>query len=443
MRIKWEKYNWIIIKNQWSDYNAIYLLILERAKLFNDKVLLDNLTLQKLKWQIDNLHKKWILSRVEREKKREENIEKKKNLMNEILLDFEKENIKKQKQNLYLKKNFREELSISSVRNSIIESLDQKIKDKNHIGLDSSLYKLYLNNKKVEKTKIIEHIITDIHLNEAIIRKNNVNNWSTEIGLLDFEKTINHLISKQNWEYKQINLLLLWDLIWTTIHDWLELDIEPIRAASFLASALAQAYNELKKYYIDVKIIIVPWNHSETRKHWNKTDEFNENYDFIVWEKLKEFLILNWNEKDVLWTTRDLPIVAQKIGKYNHAYIHWDRYWTNLKNILSILEKYYNMYYIDYLHEWHFHTLKIRNEDDFVKSTYPCFCQPSSYGFNRIWVVSREDQVWNIYNENWEMIKTYSLNIDNKIEKKKFNLKFNLDYDLSEIFKETFNILKK
>jgi len=438
-RLNWKPYNSIILKHQWHKIDSIYVLLLTEAKKRKDKHFEKNLTIQKVRWQIDNFYKTWKLNIKTKKEKKMEN----KNNINWLLLEFEIENIKKQKQNLYLKKNFREEWTISTVRDSIITSLDKKIENKSNLKIKNH-QDLYTSKKEIKKPwLVLEHILTDIHLNEIVTRKKDFNNWSTEIGLQDIEKVINLIIDKQKWQYEAVSLLLLWDLVWTTIHEWLELDVEPIRASSYLASAISQSYFELKKHFKTVTITLVPWNHSETRKFWSKTDIFNENYDFIVWEKIKEFLSIFWEEENVFSPTRDLPIVVRTIWTEKHWYVHWDRFWNRLKSLLPMMEKYYKTHYLDYLHEWHFHTEKIRFEEDSLKFTYPCLCQPSTYGFNRIWVVTRERQLWNIYTVSWKLLETYSIDLEKDIPKSKFKVIFDIDSDLAEIFKTTITKIKE
>jgi len=436
--LNWKNYETIILKYKDTVKNSIlFLKLIEEAKKSKDFQFVKNLTIEKLNWKIWNM---------KRDKKTKEKFHKKiennsnKSNINSTLFELEINNIKKQKQNLYLKKNFREEGTISTIRDSIIESLNDKINNKTFVKVPN-----YKNVYKKEKffDLTLEHVLTDIHLNEVIIRKNNMNDWGTTIWLNDICKVINKVIEKQNWQYKTVSLLLLGDLVWTTIHEWLELDIEPIRAASFMASIFAQAYFELKKHFEIVHITLVPGNHSETRLNWNKVDMFNENYDFIVGEKIKEYLSIFWEEHNVFSPSRDLPLVVKEIWTEKHWYIHWDRFWTRLKSLLPMMEKYYNVNYLDYLHEWHFHTEKIRYEEDSMKFTYPCLCQPSSYWFNRIWVVSRERQIWNIY-KKWKLLETYSIDLDNnEKENKIFKIQFDIDNDLSEIFKLTFEEIKK
>jgi len=121
---------------------------------------------------------------MKRDKKTKEKFHKKiennsnKSNINSTLFELEINNIKKQKQNLYLKKNFREEGTISTIRDSIIESLNDKINNKTFVKVPN-----YKNVYKKEKffDLTLEHVLTDIHLNEVIIRKNNMNDWSTTI----------------------------------------------------------------------------------------------------------------------------------------------------------------------------------------------------------------------------------------------------------------------
>lgn len=422
--IKWWKYSDFIIKEIHLPRKLLFIKLIELGKTNKDSIFVDNITIEKLNWHIWNLKKNWKFIKTEKPTQKS---------FNKTLLNLEVENIKKQKQNLYLKKNFREEGTITTTRDSIIESLNEKISNINTIKIENTK-NIYKKENKNDLT--LEHILTDIHLNESITRKNNVNNWGTEIWLNDIAKVVNRVISKQKWQYEKVSLLLLWDLIWTTIHEWLELDVEPIRAASFMASIIAQSYFELKKHFKEVTVTLVPWNHAETRQYWNKTDIFNENYDFIVWEKLKEFLSIYWEEKNVFSPTRDLPLVIREIWTEKHWYVHWDRFWNRLKSLLPMMEKYYNVNYLDYLHEWHFHTEKIRFEEDSLKFTYPCLCQPSSYWFNRIGVVSRERQIWNIY-KDWKLLETYSIDLEEKEKNNFFEIEFNIDSDMSEIFKTT------
>lgn len=364
----------------------------------------------------------------------------------EFTILLEKEFIKKSKQNNFLNRHSREESTISSTRDSIIQCLLKKVETKK-ISYLQSTKSLFSKEPKSSTGTILQHVLTDIHLNEIIHRKWQKYNWDTEIALKTIIWIVDQLIQKQidsNRQYIRLELLLLWDLIGTKIHNELDLDIEPVRAAKFLASILSKIYKELIKYFKKVIFILVPGNHSETRLGVEKTDRFNENYDFLVSQYLKEFLSILGKESSVLAPSRDIPVISTVIGNTIHWFGHWDRFSTDFKRMLPIFEEYYNIKYLDFFHEGHFHNQKIRYEDGFLKMTYPCVSETSFYGQNRYGVLKREPQVGNIYNDNGDLLETYYLN-DIKLNDIKYlnKITFNLDSDISEIFIDTLKYITK
>lgn len=364
----------------------------------------------------------------------------------ELSVLLERESIKKSKQNTFLSRHSREESTISSTRESIIECLVKKVETKK-INCTTKNEHLFTKSNRNTENLTLQHILTDIHVNEVTYRKWKKFNWDTDIALKTVIRIVDELIKKQvdsDFKYSKLELLLLWDLIGTKIHEWLDLDIEPIRASKLLASTLSKIYKNLKEYFDDIVIVIVPWNHSETRIWSEKNDRFNENYDFLVSQNLKEFLSVIWCEDKVLAPSRDVPVISKVLNWQVHWFWHWDRFSTDFKKMLPMFSEYYNVKYLDFFHEWHFHNQKIRYEDWFLKMTYPCVTETSFYGQNRYGALKREDQVWNIYNENWEILETYYLD-EKKIKDNSFltNISVNLDLDLSEIFIDTIKYLSR
>lgn len=449
-KLDWSIRNWyyknLLIQNGHIKPQVLYTMLVRDSRDLWDTEFNQNLTVQKVIWQVKNL--KYKQKKISTDTYVKRVLEKRIDSYDkdEIWLMLEKEKIKKAKQNTFLNSHFRNELTISTTRNSIVESLIEKTKNKKISQIKST--KSLFSKEELENLTL-QHTLTDIHLNEVTERKWNRHSWNTEIWVKTIIKIIDELISKQinsNYQYKNLELLLLWDLIWTQIYHGLLLDIEPVRASKILASTLAKIYKELIKYFDSVEFVLVPWNHSETRKWWEKSDEFQENYDFLVGQYLKEYLSLLDSEEKVITPPRDIPLVSKETWNSIHWFWHWDRFFSDFKKMLPIFSEYNNINYVDYFHEGHFHNEKIRYEDSFLKFTYPCVTNSSFYGQNRFWgSVKRDYQVGNIYDERWSLITTYNLEVKDEEISKLYhlrNINIDTDMDISELFINTLYFLK-
>lgn len=248
----------------WSSYNGIYShLVKSNLELSNQK-LYDLL----ISTAIKNKHNFGNLLTVSRVKRYRNRVKyeavkanpKKHNKTQQYVIDIQKEVIKKTRQNAFLNKHVRQEMTIDSTRESVVESLKYKLdrSEERKIKVPS------LSNLKIEDSEdgyVLQHIMTDIHVNEVTIRKGGKTNWDTNKALKTVSNILNLLIEKQIKEknkYSSLQLLLLGDLIGTKIHEGIVLDIESNRAAKFLASIIAQAVPTLIHYFGNVEIIIVP-----------------------------------------------------------------------------------------------------------------------------------------------------------------------------------------
>lgn len=449
-KLDWSIKNWYyrdLLITHWNEPSSVIFSLLQRRSLENKDIdFARGLTELKVKSQLKSqrYRKKTIkfdtYKRITIDKKYEGYNK------NEATVLLEKEAIKKSRQNNFLKRHSREESTICSTRDSIVRCLLKKVETKK-ISCTRSTKGLFIKSEKETEGLVLQHVMTDIHVNEVTYRKWDKYNWDTGIALRTVKSIIDQLIQKQvdsGGQYEKLNLLLLGDLVGTQIHEGLDLDIEPVRAAKLLASVLSKAYYELKWYFSEITFTLVPGNHSETRIGFDKADTFHENYDFLVGQYLKEFLAIIWEEESVIAPSRDVPVISSVLGTSVHWFGHWDRFSTDFKKMLPLFSEYYDVKYLDFFHEGHFHSQKIRYEDWFLKMTYPCVTETSFWGQNRFWVLKREPQVGNIYNSQWDLLETYYLE-DIKLDNIKYltEITFDLDQDLSEVFIDTLKYLTR
>lgn len=426
---EWGKYSDLIMK--YHDQKLWVLHQIIKTELINDGYnhLAINLTKWAVLWIRNRLRKKWLLS-------------KKKSKLESYKLDSIKKNYKLSSQTNYLNRNLSNELKIQSTRESIIECLNKKVTIK-------TISPIMIKKKEVTPVEYtLQHTITDVHLNEVTKRIKKDISWDSERWLTVMTYIVNQLIEKKKtdpFNYTSLDLLFLGDLIGTKIHETIELDIEPNRASKIFASWISQSYVELKKHFWSVRLIFVPGNHAETRIWHEKTDTFNENYDFLVSQYTYEMLSVIGEQDSCIIPNRDIWIVTTSINNSIHGFGHGDRFNGEFKRMWGIFKRYYNISYLDYWHEWHFHNQKIIYDQWIMKMTYPCVTELSFYGQNRYWAdFGIQKQVWNVYNDTWDLVYTHNIyvNTDKKI-KKYYTPDINCNDDICEIFVKTLKAIKQ
>ncbi len=325
----------------------------------------------------------------------------------DMMVDTNTETWREHNKKVFLRRNFRNEAYITNLREYVVRTVESKAKGENVIPTTDA--KRFI--KKPETGLTLEYVLTDLHINETsdIPGKE----WTAKRAMEDLGRTVTKLKElNKTGRYDELVLYFPGDNVGTKIHEEINLDLAPLKAAKALANAAFRMVIALRPFYKKIRIGGVGGNHAETRVRGEKPNSFGENYDYAFLEELRSLLSIIGMESSITYHGEHSDTTAIEVAGRNVAITHGDRS-TSMINLYPKLRDDYKVSRIDRLYVGHFHLENYFYDEGVLKMFHPCFTNPGLYARNGFGgIVSRDRQNAHEIGKDGSIKKTFRISLD-------------------------------